>query len=52
MKLNGPRTTRFAASVALALGLVFAAVAVLPADAADPGQNGLIATPTAAASRG
>jgi Tol biopolymer transport system component len=43
MRLNGPRTTRHAASIALAFGLVFAAVAALPAGAAYPGQNGLIA---------
>jgi Tol biopolymer transport system component len=44
MKLrHGPATIRLAASLALALGLVFAAVAALPAGAAYPGQNGLIA---------
>src|SRR5919198_4479541 len=37
-RLNGP-----AALTALALGLVFAAVAAFPAGAAYPGENGLIA---------
>ena len=43
MRLNGPGTPRLAASVALAVGLVFAAIAALPAGAAYPGENGLIA---------